>query len=389
MRFRHRDGTVIHLAYGTNVHPAESVEGLAAQMTKYGAGIRNELGADVLGLGLWLPAEAARVLAQDPAQAHRIRGLLHRHGLEVVTINAFPYARFHAPRVKGGVYQPDWTDRARLTYTLDCAKVLATLLPDDADCGSISTLPLGWRTPWGADRQHTARAHLDELTEGLAKIASDGGRPVRVGIEPEPGCVVETTRDAIERLADVDTEYIGVCLDTCHLATGFEEPETALAQLDAAGLAVVKAQPSAALHAEQPQSEKTRAALSQYAEDRFLHQVRERRGLHVARRDDLDAALAGDCPLPGEEPWRVHFHVPVHTELEPPLTSTRDTLVSALRGLVGGSAPRTDHLEVETYTWGVLPPGQRPVDDDDLVAGLAGELRWTADRLTELGLEVA
>ncbi|HSK26501.1 MAG TPA: hypothetical protein VK894_06285, partial [Jiangellales bacterium] len=163
----------------------------------------------------------------------------------------------------------------------------------------------------------------------------------------------------------------------------------AVAALAAAGLPVVKAQPAAALHADSPADPATREALAGFAEDRFLHQVRERRGRRLIARDDLPDALGEARPLPGRGPWRVHFHVPVHADPAPPLRSTRDELVAALAALVGGPIPVTDHLEVETYTWTVLPPGQRPVDEAGLVAGLAAELDWVRDRLVGLGLEAA
>jgi hypothetical protein len=119
--------------------------------------VRARLGEPRLGLGLWLPAATAHELAGDPATLDRLRTGLDRHGLEVVTLNAFPYAGFHAPVVKRDVYSPDWSTRRRLDYTLDCARVLAALLPDDASRGSISTLPLGWRSPWFTDRDRAAR----------------------------------------------------------------------------------------------------------------------------------------------------------------------------------------------------------------------------------------
>jgi hypothetical protein len=180
-----------------------------------------------------------------------------------------------------------------------------------------------------------------------------------------------------------------VCLDTCHLATAFEDAAEAVAALESAGLSVVKAQPAAALHVAEPSSPAARAALEAFAEDRFLHQVRERHGGgRLLERDDLPDALGGARPLPGRSPWRIHFHVPVHAEPQPPLQSTRDELAAALTVLVGGESPVTDHLEVETYTWSVLPPGQRPADDRELIKGLAAELGWVRDRLTDLGLEV-
>jgi len=387
MRFRHPDGSVVHLSYGSNVHPAETVDGIVEQLRHYGGGVRAALDADLLGVGLWLPAAAAAELATHPAAVERIRRVLRLHHLEVVTVNAFPYGGFHDPVVKRAVYRPDWADRARLDYTLDCARVLAMLLPDQAARGSISTLPLGWRSPWYADRDAAAHEHLDRLAEGLAKVAADLDRPIRVGLEPEPGCVVETTADAVDRLSRLDPDYLGICVDTCHLATQFEEGPEALQSLQRAGLAVVKAQASAALHAEHPADAETRAALAGFVEDRFLHQVREPRGARLTGRDDLGAALAGERPLPARNPWRVHFHVPVHADLEPPLTSTRRHLVDSLGALVGGPHPVTDHVEVETYTWGVLPPHLRPTDDAGLVAGIAGELGWVRERLVDLGLE--
>ena len=59
MRFRHPDGTVVHLAYGSNVHPAETVDGIVEQLRRYGGGVRASLDADLLGVGLWLPAGRA------------------------------------------------------------------------------------------------------------------------------------------------------------------------------------------------------------------------------------------------------------------------------------------------------------------------------------------
>jgi sugar phosphate isomerase/epimerase len=392
MRFRHPDGTIIHLAYCTNVHPTDDFDTLLQQVTTFGAGVRNRLGTDRLGLGLWLPAPVAAGLARDDGGAdghnvNRLRDILSDNGLEVVTLNAFPYAGFHAPTVKKAVYRPDWTETARLDYTLNCASVLASLLPDDVARGSISTLPLGWRTPWYADRQDRAREHLDRLADGLAKIESETGKVIRVGLEPEPGCVIETTAEAVDRMAGVDTKRIGICLDACHLAVGFEDPVAALQRLAEAGLPVVKTQASAALHAGAPGDEGVRGALTSYAEDRFLHQVRTKIGDRVVARDDLPDALEGRRTLPTRSPWRVHFHVPLHQRPADPLDGTHEQLSHTLRALFGGPHAVTDHVEVETYTWSVLPAGHRPDNDPALIDGLAAEIAWTRDQLTNLGLE--
>jgi hypothetical protein len=385
MRFRHRDGTLVHLAYCTNVHPAETLAGVLGQLDRYAVPVRAALGTPRLGLGLWLAADVVAELAADAAAAARLRRALTERGLEVVTFNGFPYRGFHDEVVKGAVYRPDWTTGARLDYTLDLARLLAALLPDDAAGGSVSTLPLAWRSPWTASQQELAAGRLAALACGLAGQAERTGRPVRVGFEPEPGCVVETTAQAATNLSDVDRQWLGVCLDACHLAVGFEEPAAALGRLAAAGLPVCKAQVSCALQVDSPGDEVTRRLLAGFVEPRFLHQARTRTPAGVSGVDDLDLALAGG--LPTGDPWRVHFHVPLHAPAAAPLGSTRPVLVDTLRELVGGARARTGHLEVETYTWQVLPAGARPAGDADLVAGIAAELAWTRDRLLELGLE--
>lgn len=386
MRFKHPDGTTVHLAYCTNVHPAEDLDGVLDQLRRFGEPVRAALGVPRLGLGLWLADTAAAALAADPAAVDRLRRGLERRGLEVVTLNGFPYRGFHAPTVKQAVYHPDWTRPERLSYTLDLAGILAALLPDDAVRGSVSTVPLGWRDPWD-DATHTAALdQLARLAEGLDAVAARTGRPVRVGLEPEPGCVVDSTEQAVDRLSGVDRRWVGVCLDACHLAVGFEDPVAAVARVAAAGLPVVKTQASAALHAERPADPATRSALTGFAEERFLHQTRERDEGGLRRCDDLPEALAGDGALPGTGPWRVHFHVPLHAEPQPPLRSTRAELGATLDALFGGPTAVTDHVEVETYTWGVLPPAHRPTDDAGLVAGIAAEVAWVRDRLVAAGL---
>jgi sugar phosphate isomerase/epimerase len=385
VRLRHPDGTVVHLAYCTNVHPAEDLDGVLRQIRVHGGGVREALGADRLGLGLWLPAPLARELAADPRLTDRLRAELEAHGLETVTLNAFPYTGFHAPVVKRAVYHPDWTARARLDYTVDCARVLARLLPDDAARGSVSTLPLAWREPWDPGRLAAARAHLAELSDALEDLARQG-RPVRVGLEPEPGCVVETTRDAARLLGD-PPPHLGVCLDTCHLATAFEEPGAALDRLSGAGLPVVKTQASAAVEVPDPADPAAREALAAFTEDRFLHQTRAHGGDGARQgRDDLHEALGGADPLPDGAPWRTHFHVPLHAPAAAPLRGTNEHLTDTLGRLLGPGGARTDHVEVETYTWSVLPRERRPADDRGLTEGIAAEVAWARDRLTDLGL---
>lgn len=369
------------LSYCTNVHPAEDLPGVLAQLDRYAEPVRRLVGVDVLGLGLWLPAGLAASLAEAPELRAKLRAELDARGLEVYTLNAFPYGGFHDDVVKHNVYRPEWTDVARLRYTLDCAVVLQDLLPDSASYGSISTLPLAWRTPWGQADDEAATAALTELTGVLDGMATASGRPIRLAVEPEPGCVLDTVADAVGWLAPrVDPRYIGLCLDTCHLAVSFADPEETVASIYAAGLEVVKVQASAALQVEDPATEAARLALADFAEPRYLHQVRERAAT-ILTADDLPEALA---ELPGQDAWRVHFHVPLHARPAAPLSATTDVLRTAITAL-RSTVDNMPHVEVETYTWSVLPETAGNGGDTALIRGIAAELRWAAANLSELG----
>jgi sugar phosphate isomerase/epimerase len=386
MRFRHPDGSTVHLAYCTNVHPAETLEGVLAQLRDHCEPVRKRLGRDRIGIGLWLAKDAARALVTDPAALRGLRTELDRRGLEVVTLNGFPYEGFGAEKVKYRVYKPDWTDPERLAHTTDLARLLAALLPDDVTEGTISTLPLAWRTPFDAVRAEAARTALTTLAQRLDALDELTGRSIRIGLEPEPGCTVETTSDAIAPLTAVGDDRIGVCVDTCHLATSFEDPKTALDALTDAGIPVVKSQLSAALHAEHPHRPDVREALAAFDEPRFLHQTRALTSGGLRSADDLGEALSGHA-LPDTSPWRAHFHVPLHADPAAPLTSTLAVLQDALTRLVGGTVPLTRHLEVETYTWQALPPALRPRGRSQLAEGIAAELALARDLLTDLGLK--
>jgi Xylose isomerase-like TIM barrel len=379
MRLRHPDGTLLHLAYCSNVHPADDLDGVVDQLERYAGAVRERLGVPSLGVGLWLGCQ----VVDNGAAAKRLARELRRLRLEVVTLNGFPYEAFHAPVVKRAVYRPSWADPRRRYYTLGLARLLAELLPDDVAEGSISTLPLGWRDEWSDGAAAAARAALEQVADGLDRLESETGRCIRVALEPEPGCEIENVADAAEFLAGLAPERIGLCLDACHLAVQFEQAEGALAQLSARGVPVVKAQVSSALRVERPGSTEARALLDAFTEPRFLHQVRERVNGHVAGVDDLPDALGGG--LPANDEWRVHFHVPVHTAEH----TTQAELEATLAALVGGAAPATRHLEVETYTWSVLPGRGPDAHDDELVDGIARELAWTRDRLVGLGAREA
>ncbi len=379
-RFTHPDGSVVHLAYCTNVHPAEDVDGVIGQLERFAAPVRAKLGTERLGVGLWLAAPAAHELVTDEVAVARLRGALDRLGLEAVTFNGFPYQGFHDEVVKQRVYVPDWTSEERREFTVALARILAQLLPDDVEDGSVSTLPLAWREGFGAEEARVARRELEATVEDLRRLAGETGKRVRVAVEPEPGCAIETVAGLVEGIAGLDEEVVGICLDACHSAVQFESPGEALARLTAAGVPIVKMQASAALRCEPARIDE----LADFVEPRFLHQTRTLENAAVLGVDDLDQALDGG--LPREEEWRVHFHVPVHLDGG---RTTQPQLRELLEGTLGGEHALTHHVELETYTWNVMPGGLRPDADAALVDGLAHELSWLTGELKTLGLKEA
>lgn len=365
------------LSYCTNVHPAEDFDGVIRQLREYAGPIRRTAGRDILGVGLWLPAGLARQLACSAEDRALLREVLDAEGLQLHTINAFPYGGFHNEVVKLDVYKPTWAERQRLEYTLDCAEVLAALLPEGT-AGSISTLPLAWREPWTQDDDDDATSAFAELSSRLRDLRERTGKTVRVAVEPEPGCVLDTVADVVGWLGarikrGVDPEFVGLCVDTCHLAVSFADPAAAVKEIDAAGLRIVKVQASAALHVTDPSDPAAREALAGFVEPRYLHQVRESQPDDIVPADDLAEALSD---LPGEGPWRVHFHIPLHHVPAAPLETTVDVLRRTVAEV--GQLPYASevHLDIETYTWSVLPGASVGITD-----GIAAEIAWAESNL--------
>jgi len=381
------------LSYCTNVHAGRSVAEVEGGLDRYTVPVAGGYGRP-LAAGLWLARPVVTELLSTPDGVARFADGLARRGLTCHTLNAFPYGDFHSARVKENVYLPDWTRPERLEYTMQCAAVLAALLPAGAE-GSISTLPLGFkefRHP--PDFRDRAAASLIEAARRLAALEAETGKRVRLAVEPEPFCVIETTGEAIDfarklwreaehrGAADAVRAHLGACFDVCHQAVEFEDVAASVRALDAAGVRINKVHISCALQLDDPAANADgRAALKRYVEPRYLHQTTALAPTGgVVRVVDLTEELV-DRPA-GEfaaaTAWRVHFHVPVDAERLGPLATTRPQLRAALAAV--SQLDYAPHLEVETYTWEVLP-GAGAVD---LVSGLTRELTATDGLLSAL-----
>lgn len=389
------------LAYCSNVHAGESLDGVRTVVHRHVAAVREQRGLDSMAAGLWLSAEGAGQLARNSQDLKAFGELLKDSGIEVCTLNGFPYGDFHSDRVKTAVYEPDWSDIKRFAYTLKLAELLAALLPESQRFGTISTLPLGYAEGWTDEQQNLSVATLSRLAEALEGIEQETGRRIVVCLEMEPGCVLERTsqvlrlfREQLPAMAegtsvspDSIRRYIGVCFDVCHQAVMFEDPAKSLRKLHKAGIFVGKIQLSSALEVVQPNAPGLAAVLAGFDEPRYLHQVRARGADgKVIAAADLSDALA-DEGFSREAIWRVHFHVPVQaTSLGDVRLRTTRRLVEGVFDVLATEPDLHPHLEVETYTWQQLPAAIRPVDDPSLHRGIVAELEWVEGEMTSRGL---
>lgn len=364
-----------HLAYCTNVHPAESWEETLTALKTHTLHVRDKVSqGKPFAIGLRLSAQAASDLLKGD-ELDLFDHWLTEENCYVFTINGFPYGEFHGTRVKEQVYRPDWTTEQRLTYTQQLFHIIARLAPE-ASGGSVSTLPGSFKD-FGADEPEMFR-QLHALAHFIEKLSLESGKDLHLGMEPEPLGHFENTEETLSFFArmlstaddpDLLRRRIGINYDTCHFALQYEDCTQALNTFAQAGLRISKIHLSNALSLN-PQSEEALARLPDFDEPTYLHQVmtRDSDG-NIERFPDIPEAL----PVANRQAdeWRVHFHIPLYSDPEAPLGSTRQHAADALEYLVD-HPDCCAHLEIETYTWGVLPSDlQQPITDM-----ITEEYRW-------------
>jgi sugar phosphate isomerase/epimerase len=376
-----------HLAYCGNIHPGETWAETFSALTTYTLAVKQRVApAKRFGIGLRLSDRASRELSQGAALADFQRWL-ERHNCYVFTINGFPFGQFHGARVKEQVYLPDWTSLERLDYTNRLFDLLAQLLPPGVE-GSVSTLPGSFKefisTP---EQEERIFSNIAACTEHVASVTEKTGRTLHLGLEPEPLGYFETTDETVrffDRLRErrgnreAITQCVGVNYDTCHLAIEYEDPREALAKLRTHGIKVSKIHLSSALKTRPTAAART--GLEDFAEDVYLHQVVARdAGGKLTRYRDLDLALGSEISF---EEWRVHFHIPLHCPPSAWFEPTTDHLLGVL-DVLAEEPGLCSHLEMETYTWEVLPP---ELKGRDVVDSLAAEYHWCLGNLRKRGL---
>ncbi|MGB7347401.1 MAG: metabolite traffic protein EboE [Pirellulaceae bacterium] len=415
------------IGYCTNVHAGIDLPSIRENLDKYAVPVQQQLSpllaaesdtSDAnLGVGLWIPNAASQELSQaDNAAA--FGDFLRQRNLSAYTINGFPFDNFHQDIVKHQVYLPTWSDRSRLEYTQRLANILSAILPTPADTsvqsvGSISTLPIGWPNHPQADNSKADQEATDEtdpmqvagqnfrsMAEHLAKIESATGKRIVVAIEPEPGCILDTTDDVItffesQLPESLHRRYINVCHDVCHSAVMMESQAKVITRLAKAGIGIGKVQVSSAIVADWESMADGRRIealkqLADFAEDRYLHQTGRRKSDGTFQlAEDLPALIASCQSSDGttsidDHRWVVHFHVPVFLERFGHLATSHQEVLEVLRTLLSDqtSIDFTGHLEVETYAWTVLPAAMRK---RGLAEDIAEEIQWLRKAIVMVG----
>jgi hypothetical protein len=396
-----------HVTYCTNIHPGEEWSQVFTNLKQYIPVLKAQLAPEKpFGIGLRLANVAAEELLQQDTLA-QFQSWLNEHDLYVFTLNGFPYGGFHQQVVKDRVYAPDWSKPERLDYTLRLINILAELLPDGMD-GSISTVPLSYKPWFKGDRSvekivlNLGSVHLAQATAEMVRIRTKTGKLLHLDLEPEPDGAIENAAEAIDyfqtqllptggaylaKILGISRsqaeahllEHIRICYDTCHFAVEYEDPTYAFKLLKAVGIKVGKIQISAALRVTVPEEIEQRRQvverLRPFAESTYLHQVIERDAYGRLRRyPDLETALPNLEHTTARE-WRIHFHVPIFIRDYQLLQSTQDDIITVLDLLQNNHA--CNHLEIETYTWDVLPAPMKM----DLLASLQREYEWVLKTL--------
>ena len=392
-----------HLTYCTNIHPGESWADVFQSLKQNVPDVKKRVAPDKpFGVGLRLSNKASEELVSQGVES--FKNWMKDEDLYVFTINGFPYGGFHHQVVKDRVHHPDWTTDERLQYTLRLFQLLGALLPSGIS-GGISTSPLTYRHWWDQRELHQVYAkateNLVQVVEFLYGYWKKTGVVMHLDIEPEPDGLLENTSEFVayfndwlipkgqvalanalnistDEAREVILKHIQLCYDICHFAVGYEHPHEVMDTLSRSGIGIGKIQISAALKAEYSLGEDRSVfhkVFQNLDEPTYLHQVMARdQGGNLHAYPDLPQALLHIDNAEVIE-WRTHFHVPVFVTSYGYLQSTQEDIVSTLR--LWKQQQMTQHLEVETYTWQVLPPELQ----QEITTSIARELNWVKQQL--------
>lgn len=394
-----------HLTYSTLVHPGDTWAEMWDSLVRYIPAVkRNVAPGSAFGISLRLSGASASTLVSSPEHRTRLKEFLAAENLYVYTVNAFPYGPFKGQSVMEQVYEPDWTTGERFSYTTAVADVLADIsAPGIAP--TIQTAPLAFRARVsGPDYIADFTRNILRSVAHLIDLERRSGRRVKLALEPEPFCFLETTQETVdyferyvystEGTAALATmtglpasevhglvrRHLGVVFDICHQSVEFEDIAASLRLLVSAGIPIFKLQEAAALWVPEVTAESV-AELEKFTETIYLSQTTELRDGKLTRFLNLSDAIDAWNDAPGgSREWRTHFHVPVFLDDLGTFRTTRFGIEQALR--MHAATPLSDHLEIETYTWDVLPAHLKT---GDIIQYVSREIEWVRGELQAAG----
>ena len=397
------ENTPFQLTYCTNIHPGEDWEDTFTQLKKHLPIVKQQFSPNSpLGVGLRLSDKASKKILIGN-NFEEFKNWLSQNNLYVFTMNGFPFGSFHRTVVKDDVHTPDWTTQYRLDYTIRLFNILINLLPEDLNEGGISTSPLSYKY-WHNSLNNVyeqATINYTKIALHLHNIKKQTGKSLHLDLEPEPDGVLENTPEVIdyfnkwlvpkgseflskelslpkEECEEIIREHIQLCYDVCHYAIAFEEPAEVFEAMKNAKIKIGKIQISAALKANFTESasanNKILTVLKKFEESTYLHQVIEKNNSNeLIQFRDLNNALDNYKSDENKE-WRIHFHVPLFSDDYDLLKSTRSEIEKTIQYIKNHSEVK--HLEIETYTWEVLPESFQKDIDESIVR----ELEWVKSK---------
>jgi sugar phosphate isomerase/epimerase len=389
-----------HLTYSTLVHPGDTWSEMWDSLTRYVPQVKARVAPhESFGVSLRLSAASAQTLTGDPGERRRLKEFLRQHDMYLYTVNAFPYGPFKNTIVKKQVYEPDWRSDERAVYTMQVADILAEVGGEHVN-PSIQSPPLGFKPRvTGPDVVAAYTRQVIRVVAHLVQLERRTGRRVTLALEPEPYCFLETTEEALDYFknhlyaaeavrmlvsqtglskSQAETAvraHLGMVYDICHQAVEFEDIGASLRALADAGIPVWKLQEAAALHMPQV-TQRTVDALRPFADTVYLTQTVERRNGKITRYLNLEDAFEAWDRDPGPREWRTHVHVPVFLDDLGEFRTTRFAIEDALRFHKDNKL--SPQLEIETYTWDVLPDNLKT---GDIVEYVQREIEWVRGQL--------
>jgi hypothetical protein len=389
-----------HLTYSTLVHPGDNWDEIWNSLTTYVPKVKERISPDnPFGVSLRLAAESARTLSGNAKERDKLKKFLADNDMYLYTVNAFPYGPFKGTRVKENVYEPDWRSEERTQYTINVAEVLADVAPEGT-APSIQSPPLGFKPRvTGPDVVDAFTEHVIRVVAHLVGLRERSGRTVGLALEPEPYCFLETTDETVDyftnhlysgksasmlaKLAGIPISeahaalrrHLGTVFDICHQAVEYENISESLQKLVDAGIPVLKLQEAAAVYMPQV-DQKVVDSLQKYADTIYLTQTKEKKDGQYKMFLNLEDAFDAWKKEQTAREWRTHIHVPVFLDDLGPFRTTRFAIEDALR--FHKANPVSRQLEIETYTWDVLPAHLKT---GDIVDYVCKELEWVQGQL--------